>query len=144
MVAFASVLLLGFFVLAGCERRTNSSPKATNMTWTNLLQTSRATILNGSWEQAETCWADLKKERRNVNYLQQWIQLQVDILEKTESDPLKNELRLEAIQEMYFETEASRQHLPWLKKSIETGLFKEQGVQQKAQELLHDLQAGGR
>src|SRR5436190_24192130 len=99
----AAVLLLGLLGLAGCERQANSSKSATNMTWTNLLQTSRVTILQGSWEQAENCWANLKKDSRNADHLQQWIQLQVDILEKTESDPLKNELRLGAIQEMYWE-----------------------------------------
>jgi len=126
---------------AGCDRQLNSSQNATNITWTNLLQTSRTAILNGSWEQSESAWGKLHRDDRTRGHPQEWIQLQVDILEKTESDPLKNDLRLGAIQQMFFETEASRPHLAWLKKSIEAGLFKERGVQQKARELLHDLQA---
>lgn len=139
---FAAVLFLGFFVLGGCEQRPSSSDNATNMTWTNLLQTSRTTILNGPWEQSESAWGKLQRDGRTRDHLKEWIQLQVDILEETESDPLKNELRLGAIQQMFFETEVSRPHLAWLKKSVEAGLFREQEVQRKAQELLQDLQAG--
>jgi len=138
VLVFCSSLLL----LVGCERKRNRSQNPTNTNWTNLLETCRATILKSSWEQAENCWANLKTNSRNPDHLQQWIQLQVDILEKTEADPSKNELRLGAIQEMYWEKEASRQYLVWLQKSIETGVFKDQKVQQKAEELVRDLQGG--
>jgi hypothetical protein len=137
---FARVILLGFFVFAGCERRPNSSHNPTETPWNNLLQTSRATILNGSWQQSESAWGNLQRDDRTGGHLDEWIQLQVDILEQTESDPLKSELRLGAIQQMIFETEASRPYLAWLKKSIDVGLFKEPAVQQKAKELLHDLE----
>jgi hypothetical protein len=140
MVTSALVLFFVLMQFAGCERRPNSSQNTLNITWKNLLQTSRATILNGSWEQSESAWGELQRDDRTRDHLSEWIQLQVEILEKTENDPLKNQLRLGAIQQMYFETEASRPHFDWLKRGIETSLFKEQGVQQKAQDLLHDLQ----
>jgi len=110
------------------------------MNWTNLLQTTRATILTGSWEQAENCWGDLKTDGRRPENLKAWIDLQVEILEKTQTDPLKNELRRGAIQQMYWQREASRPHLQWLKAKIESHAFIEKEVEQQARELVSDLE----
>ena len=81
--AFASVFFLGLLVLVGCERQARSPQNRTIASWTNLLQTSRATILNGSWRQAENCWTDLIEGSRDADHLQLWIQFQIDILEIT-------------------------------------------------------------
>jgi len=67
------------------------------------------------------------------------MQLQIDLLEKTEADPLKSELREGAMEEMYWNPNASLPHLAWLKKSSEAGTFKDKEVRQQAEKLIEKL-----
>ena len=71
--------------------------------------------------------------------LDQWVQLQMDILTITQSDGLKYELRVGAIQEMYWQKEVSKQHFDWLRTNVENGFFREPKVLQKARELVQEL-----
>jgi hypothetical protein len=108
--------------------------------WTNLLASSRSGILTGSWYQAESEWSKLKKPNWSNEELRLWMELQVEILDKTKNDPLKESLRLVAIQEMYFYPQAARLHLEWLKKGLQDGMFKMK-VRRKAQETVDAIES---
>jgi len=132
-------------LLASCRQNNPhdevTQPKPVTISWTNMLNQYRGTILTGSWEQAENLWAKLNVIKpSNREDLGQWIQFQVEILETTTNDPLKDQLRMGAIQQMYFNPDISRAYLPWLEKGLDTGLFIDPEVQKKADELAHEMQ----
>ncbi|PYK96041.1 MAG: hypothetical protein DME19_20995, partial [Verrucomicrobia bacterium] len=88
------------------------------------------------WNKAEAAWDELKRGVRTKEEINAWVKFQMEVLEKTKSDPLKEELRETAIQEMYWYPKVSKTHLDWLKKGVESGLLGEKLVRQKAQELI--------
>src|SRR5882762_1703027 len=82
----------------GCREEKNALPttsvRETVMTWTNTLQNCRSIILTGDSAKAESCWNELYvKGAQSPPEVSDWIQLQVDILEKTRNDPMKSALR---------------------------------------------------
>jgi hypothetical protein len=139
-------LVVACAALVGCGQQKDSgkttTPETSIMTWTNMLETYRPTILTGGWMQAESFLGKLGTRRTWTDEeLKDWIQLQVDVLEKTRNDPLKSALRMSAIQEMYYFPEETRSRLTWLKEGLATNLFLEPAVAKKARELVADLEA---
>src|SRR5262249_53504820 len=140
-VAVVAAVLLA---IVGCSRGKESAGKPSNASWSSALQSGTPTILTGRWENAENVWSTLSQRPKDESERKQWIQLQVRILQETVADPLKDEIRVSAIQEMYWNTEASREYLTWLKSGLESGFFKEARVRKKAEEIVHDLERGAR
>ncbi|HTS17543.1 MAG TPA: hypothetical protein VMP11_08220 [Verrucomicrobiae bacterium] len=137
VVSFVSVIELG------CERKTTQVAAAPiSMNWTNLIDSARSTIVTGDWEHAEKSWMDLslKKSKWTDPELRLWIQLQVDILQGTRSDPLKEEIRTMAVQELGMTPKFGIAHRDWLKDGLATDFFAEPKVQQKAREVLQELE----
>jgi hypothetical protein len=138
MVVLASVSVIGL----SCERKkTQVATALISMNWTNLINTSRSTIVTGRWEYAEEAWMDLKLQKSKLTdpELKLWIQLQVDILQGTRSDPLKEEIRIMAVQELGMTPKFGIAYRDWLKDGLATNLFTEPKVQQKAREVLIEL-----
>ncbi|EDY15824.1 hypothetical protein CfE428DRAFT_6651 [Chthoniobacter flavus Ellin428] len=133
--AFVLFAAVGIAVVSGCRRESHHV-----LNWEERYQKGRLTILNGKWEDAENSWSELSKEGRQDGHLRQWIQMQIDILENTEADPLKSELRGVAMQEMDWRPDASLPHLAWLKKSSEAGVFKDKRVRRQAEKLIEKLE----
>jgi hypothetical protein len=139
------MLILSFVLVVGlsCERRTAhvaAAPSAIN--WTNLIDTSRSLIMTGRWEYAEESWMDLKLQKSKLTEpeLKLWIQLQPDILQGTRSDPLKEEIRIMAVQELGMTPKFGIAYRDWLKDGLTTNFFTEPKVQQKAREVLQELE----
>ena len=127
----------------GCGRQTNNTNASngdttanSEMTWMLKLTNSQSLILTSQWNKAEAAWDELKRGVRTKEEINAWVKFQMEVLEKTKSDPLKEELRETAIQEMYWYPKVSKTHLDWLKKGVESGLLGEKLVRQKAQELI--------
>jgi hypothetical protein len=110
--------------------------------WIVRLNESRPVILNGSWDQAESSWARLRKEAYSNEELDYWLKLQMEILEQTTNDKLKSGLRKNAIQQMYWFPDGSRKYLAWLKQGLATNLFEGGEVATKASELVSRLERG--
>ena len=112
------------------------------MNWTNLIDTSRSTILTGRWEYAEESWMNLNLQKSKMTdaELKLWIQLQADILRGTRSDPLKEEIRIMAVQEIGMTPAFGIAYRDWLKDGLATNFFTEPKVQQKAREVLQELE----
>lgn len=139
-IVFIVIMCVSIISCKQSDIKNSTMPKPVTITWTNMLNRYRSTILTGSWEQAENGWAELNvKKPATQEDLRQWIQFQVDILETTTNDPLKDQLRIGAIQQMYFYPDISRAYLPWLEKGLKTGLFIDPEVQKKADELVHEI-----
>jgi hypothetical protein len=98
--------------------------------------------MTGRWEYAEKAWADLSMETSKLTEpeLKSWIQLQVDILQKTRSDPLKEEIHIMAVQELGRTPKFGIAYRDWLKAGLATNFFTEPKVQQKAREVLQELE----
>ncbi|HTB84148.1 MAG TPA: hypothetical protein VK742_10885 [Candidatus Sulfotelmatobacter sp.] len=138
-----AVLILLSAIGFGCERkRTPVTTAPSSINWTNLLNTSRSTILTGRWEYAEASWMDLrlKKNELTDSELESWLRFQVDVLEQTKSDPLKEEIRIMAVQELGTTPKLGIVYHDWLKDALTTNLFTEPKVKQKAQEVLKELE----
>jgi hypothetical protein len=134
-------LVLFTLICASCGKQNkNGSNIATvtnsQMSWLERLTNSQSLILTGQWNKAEVAWDELKKGVRTKEEIDAWVKFQTDVLEKTKSDPLKEELREVAIQEMEWHPDVSKAYLDWLKKGVESGLLSEKFVRQKAQELI--------
>ncbi len=142
-----AVLALGFAVLPGCERKvtTPSAEQAiASLPWTNQFDHYRWEVLTGAWNHAESAWAKLRKERYSEEELNQWIRFQMEILEQTRNDALKISLRHSAMQQLYFNGEAVRPYLGWLKDGLRTNLFADPITTQHAQETVKDLERAGK
>src|SRR4051812_3467213 len=74
----------------GCQRESSKVINSSATNWPSLFSASQATILNGDWKQAEAAWMDLRLKRTSLSdaELKQWLDFQIEILEKTKSNPL--------------------------------------------------------
>src|ERR1039458_2806068 len=143
----AFVLTAACLGVGGCGRRsaTPPPPAAAAEPWTNLLAKTRVAVLTARWDQAENAYADLRlKAVWPPEELELWMRLQVDILEQTRSDPLKDQIRLSAIQEFYYRPKVSQRYLPWLKQGLETNLFSEPRVAEKARQVVLGQEGGAK
>ena len=143
----AFVLVTASLAVGGCGRRsaTPPPPAAAAEPWTNLLAKTRMAVLTARWHQAENAYADLRlKAIWPPEELELWMRLQVDILEQTRKDPLKDQIRLSAIQQFYNYPTASQHYLPWLKQGLETNLFSEPRVAEKARQVVLELEGGAK
>jgi hypothetical protein len=136
-LAFVIVSVVGL----SCERKTTHVASPSPMNWTNL-DTSLPTIITGDWEHAEAAWMDLRLKRTKLTDLELklWIQLQPDILQGTRTDPLKEEIRIMAVQELAETPEFGIAYRDWLKAGLATNFFTEPKVQEKAREVLQQLE----
>lgn len=138
------VLVAGSAAITSCNRKADappSAPTAATKSWTNMLTEARATVLTAKWDQAENSYAELRsKAIWPPEELALWMQLQADILEQTKADPLKDQLRLTAIQQFQNHPEVSRRYLGWLKEGLATNLFLEPRVAEKARKIVADLE----
>jgi hypothetical protein len=141
-----SILLCSVLVFVGwygCGKRGASAPDPTAQTaevseipWSDRLKHSEALIIRGPWNKAEVAWDRLRDTTKSVEERELWIAFQVVVLEETRNDPLKEELRETAIQEMYWHPKVSRKHRDWLEEGLRSGVLGEKLVRRKAQELL--------
>lgn len=137
------VLVLVSVIGLGCERKTTpmaATPVSMN-NWTNLIDASRSTIMTGEWWAAEKSWMDLRIKRSQLTdpELKLWIQFQVEIFQGTRSDPLKDEIHVMAVQELGETPKFGIAYRDWLKNGLATNLFTEPQVQQKARDVLQEL-----
>ena len=130
-------------ICAGCSRQDNGKNTSndgqvanSHMTWMVKLTNSQSLILTGQWNKAEAAWGELKRGVKTKDEINAWVKFQMEVLEKTKSDPLKEELREGAIQEMEWHPDVSISYIDWLKKGVESGLLSEKLVRGKAQELI--------
>lgn len=141
--------LLALFVvmllISGCRQKQEHNVKHTT-DWNSIFSSNRPIVLTGTWQYAESGWMDLKVKRELMSNDDRvrWIQFQVEILQKTQNDPLKEEVRIMAIQELGDYPDISRVYLPWLKDGLATNFFKEPKVEQKARDVLRKLEDGKR
>ena len=140
-----TVLILSLPLLVscpGCGSKTTPVATPSPVNWTNLLNTSRPIILTGDWAHAESAWMDLSIRRSQLTEpeLKSWIQFQADILQATRSDPLKEEIRIMAVQELGETPKFGIAYRDWLKDGLATNLFTEPKVQQKARQVLQDFE----
>src|ERR1700722_1121229 len=89
------------FVADGCDSKQNSSPP-TVFNWTNTLNTSTPTIMTDVWYKAEASYMQLELSATNLNTNQVplWLQFQFEVINKTQADPLKEDMRIMAVQEI--------------------------------------------
>jgi hypothetical protein len=129
------------FIAAGCNSKQSSSPPVV-FNWTNALNSSTPTIMTDSWDKAEASWMhlELSATNLNTNEINLWLQLQVEIFDKTKGDPLKDQVRIMAVQEIGHFPQEGRLYLPWLKDGLSTNLFKEPEVKQKAEDVIQKLE----
>src|SRR5256885_16907350 len=113
-------------VCVGCGRQTNNTNASngdttanSEMTWMLKLTNSQSLILTSQWNKAEAAWDELKRGVRTKEEINAWVKFQMEVLEKTKSDPLKEELREGAIQEMEWHPDVSISYIDWLKKRSE-------------------------
>ena len=138
---YLKLFIMLILICTSCEKQ-KAGPdqqKQQPMSWMQQVEASKPTIFTDEWYKAESAWAKLNKGEYTSNELDAWIELQVEVLDRTRSDKLKSGLRGNAIQQMYFFPEASMKHLDWLKEGLKTNLF--EGFEAtKARELLSDLE----
>lgn len=65
---------------------------------------------------------------------------QPEIVQGTRSDPLKDEIRIMAVQELGTTPKFGVAYRDWLKDGLATNLFMEPKVQEKAREVLQELE----
>ena len=142
-----AALVATAFAILGCNHKSESKlsdKKLANEPWTNMLSQYKGTILTGSWQQAESYWMDLhlkiNSEKYNEDAANQWIQFQIEFLDKTKADPYRDEIRIMAIQELGYFPEVSRAHLSWLKQELATNSFSAKAEIQKANEVVAKLE----
>jgi hypothetical protein len=126
-------------VECGCKQKQSNGAAMSKAQWLVLCKASRATIINGSQVAAVKAWLNLKKDDYTQTEKAEWIQLQIDILEQTENDIQKQDLRLSAIQELYWEYRDLLPHYAWLTNALKNGLFVDAAVQKQAKELADEL-----
>ena len=102
--------------------------------WTNIFHLYSNSIVTGKWDEAEDRWMDLKLGATNLTVPEQqmWIAFQVQILECTQNDPLKDQVRIMAVQEIGDYPKCGVIYLQWLKNGLSTNLFRENAVRTKA------------
>lgn len=81
----------------------------------------------------------IKRSQLTDPELKLWIQFQVEILQGTRSDPLKDEIHIMAVQELGETPKFGIAYQDWLKNGLATNLFTEPQVQQKARDVLQEL-----
>jgi hypothetical protein len=142
--AIIIALSVGFATILACRQKEVTRPHDSDgpkMNWTNALASNRPVILTGEWLKAESGWSRLHLQRAdNPEQIEEWIQLQVDILEQTRSDPLKSGLRMSAIQQLYYFSDQARSRLAWFRNGLATNLFVDHEVEQKAREILSEME----
>lgn len=124
----------------GCDRHHVSGE---NLPWPQKFAAHRAYIINGPDDAlAYDYWSDLHLtlDPRNQDELNSWLQLQADILEKTEADPNRDYIRIAAMQQMYFYPEASHPYIPWIRHALDSGFFREKKVRERATEMLQNVE----
>ena len=146
-----SALVAAIITLVGCERKNEPKPveqQASNVAWTNMLSQYRGTILTGSWVQAETYWNELHYRINPASCTKdeanQWVQFQIEFLQKTGADPYRDEIRICSIQELGNFPEVSHVYLAWLKEGLATNLFVDKAETQKAREVIAELELNNR
>ena len=141
ILKYLKIFIVLSLICTSCERQ-KAGPdqqKQQPMSWMQKLDASKPTIFTDEWYKAESAWAKLNKETYTGDELDAWIELQVEVLERTKSDKLKGGLHANAIQQMYFFPETSGKYLDWLKEGLRTNLF-EGFIATKARELVSDIE----
>jgi hypothetical protein len=144
-LVFALGILL--VISVGCRRKDErpivpATPiVATQTDWTNFVNASRATIITGDWGPAETAWMDLHLKAWNLKgaELYFWIEFQIEIVQETQADPLKREIRSMAIQELGNHPRYGIAYRALLKDGLSTNLFREPDVREMARQVLKKL-----
>lgn len=143
--ALIVALALGVGFLFGCERKaTKAERTVASPPWTDQLERCRGEVLTGSWDHAESAWAKLNKEHYTEEEMRRWIRFQTEILEQTKNDALKISLRHSAMQQLYWNMDATRPYLGWLKDGLRTNLFGDPITVQKAQETVDRLEGASK
>jgi hypothetical protein len=139
-IATSSMLTLALLLFCGCEKESVNVKPGTN--WIADFDSSRSLILTGRWDYAESAWMHLgtSKARMTRENLAKWISFQIKILESTQDDPLKEPIRIMAVQEIGRYPQLSHDYLPWLRASLATNFFEEPKVAKKAREVVSALE----
>jgi len=120
-------------VLAACEtKKTDAVPLVQSFTiWERSLDKFRPTILNEDWHDGELAWRELKNtlDHSDNKSLEAWIDLQVEIVDKTAKDVYKLFLRRLALQELEFYPEVAVKYYEWAYQKYETHEFTDQAMQ---------------
>ncbi|MFZ4395140.1 MAG: hypothetical protein ACOYOU_05870 [Kiritimatiellia bacterium] len=125
---------------AGCASA--PSPRASSeeqSPWRAKYARCREMVLSGPAEMAEIAWADLDytgSPKLDKEDLKLWLDFQVEILEKTQHDPAKQGLQLQAVQEISYYSQFNAKHRAWLEKAVTTHFFSDKKVIQKAKDVL--------
>lgn len=129
-------------LLSGCASA--PAPRASSeeqSQWRAKYARCREMVLSGPGEMAEIAWADLdytgspKLEKED---LKQWLDFQVEILEKTQRDSTKQGVHLQAVQEISYYPQFNARHMAWLEKAVKANFFSDKRVIQKAKDVLEN------
>ena len=152
LLRFRFFLVISGVVVVSCSQKseiTNPSQDVAGISWTNMLSQYRGTILTGSWMQAQTHWNQLQNKiiltgATGSEDVKTWLRFQVEVLEQTRTDGLKEELQVVAVQEFSSYPEVGFAYVPWLKAGLATNLFSRGEVSQKAKGVIEDLEKSPR
>jgi len=134
-------LLIAPLMSVGCREK--QKVDVMSLDWNSNFNSNRFVVLTDRWEYAERAWMKLRvSQDSSTNFnLNQWLEFQVEILTKTQNDPLKEEVRIMAAQEFGHHPEASYSYLAWLKDGLTQKLFKEPKVEQKVRDVVFKLES---
>ncbi|MEI6210850.1 MAG: hypothetical protein WCR06_04420 [bacterium] len=129
-------------LLTGCASAPAQRASSEEQTpWRAKYARCREMVLSGPAEMAEIAWADLDytgSPKLDKEDLKLWLDFQVEILEKTQRDPTKQGVHLQAVQEISYYPQFNARHMAWLEKAVKANFFSDKRVIQKAKDVLEN------
>jgi hypothetical protein len=90
---YLPVVLALLFGVSSCTRSDVEHASHRSLPWGEQFKEKKQIVLTAPWEQAENAYAELDAGVSTPDEMKIWIGFQIEILDETESDPLKDEIR---------------------------------------------------
>jgi hypothetical protein len=96
--------------------------------WKEKFKEEKHIVLMAPWEQAENAYAELNAGVSSTDEMKLWIGFQIEILDETENDPLKDEIRMSAASDLMDYPDIVRPYVQHLEDGLATNRYKEARV----------------
>lgn len=127
--------LLSYLILFGllacisaCTRPNDKDTSRPLVLWKEKFKEEKHIVLMAPWEQAENAYAELNAGVSSTDEMKLWIGFQIEILDETENDPLKDEIRMSAASDLMDYPDIVRPYVQHLEDGLATNRYKEARV----------------